>query len=98
MATSIRSRIVLTLVSALIVAGLVASWATYHSTRTELSGLFDAQLRHTALELIERGDIYIHDLRDMIMPVDAVDVVDDLAAALITKVNINIRHTDALRI
>ncbi len=56
MATSIRSRIVLTLVSALIVAGLVASWATYHSTRTELSGLFDAQLRHTALELIERGD------------------------------------------
>ena len=40
MAASIRSRIVLTLVSALIVAGLVASWATYHSTRSELSGLF----------------------------------------------------------
>ena len=56
MAASIRSRIVLTLVSALIVAGLVASWATYHSTRSELSGLFDEQLRHTALELIERGD------------------------------------------
>lgn len=56
MAASIRSRIVFTLVSALIVAGLVASWATYHSTRTELSGLFDEQLRHTALELIERGD------------------------------------------
>lgn len=56
MAVSIRSRIVLTLVSALIVAGLVASWATYHSTRSELSGLFDEQLRHTALELIERGD------------------------------------------
>lgn len=56
MAASIRSRIVLTLVSALVVAGLVASWATYHSTRTELSGIFDEQLRHTALELIERGD------------------------------------------
>lgn len=56
MAASIRSRIVFTLVSALIVAGLVASWATYHSTRSELSGLFDEQLRHTALELIERGD------------------------------------------
>ncbi len=56
MASSIRSRIVFTLVSALIVAGLVASWATYHSTRSELSGLFDAQLRHTALGLIERGD------------------------------------------
>lgn len=56
MAASIRSRIVLTLVSALVVAGLVASWATYHSTRAELSGIFDEQLRHTALELIERGD------------------------------------------
>lgn len=56
MASSIRSRIVLTLVSALVVAGLVASWATYHSTRSELSGIFDEQLRHTALELIERGD------------------------------------------
>ena len=39
-----------------------------------------------------------NNLRHMIDPVAFDDIVDDLAAALITKVNINIRHTDALRI
>ena len=33
-----------------------------------------------------------HDLRDMIMPVDAVDVVDDLAAAVDAEINVDIRH------
>ena len=62
MASSIRSRIVLTLVSALIVAGLAASWATYHSTRTELSRIFDSQLRQTALELVEAGDANVQNI------------------------------------
>ncbi|MDY6011019.1 MAG: ATP-binding protein [Duodenibacillus sp.] len=56
MATSLRSRIILTLVGALTVAGVGASWATYYSTRSELSDLFDSQLRHTALELTEKGE------------------------------------------
>lgn len=56
MATSIRSKIVFTLVSALTVAGFVASWATYYSTRSEFADIFDSQLRQTALELVELGD------------------------------------------
>ena len=56
---SIRSKIVLTLVSALVVAGLVASWATYYSTRSEFSAIFDSQLKHTAMEIVESGAIDI---------------------------------------
>lgn len=56
---SIRSKIVLTLVSALIVAGLVASWATYYSTRSEFSAIFDGQLKHTAEEIVETGSVDI---------------------------------------
>ena len=54
---SIRSKIVFTLVSALVVAGLVASWATYYSTRSEFSAIFDSQLKHTAMEIVESGAI-----------------------------------------
>lgn len=62
---SIRSRIVFTLVTALIVTGIGTSIATYYSTRDEFSAIFDAQLRNTALEISERGssthieDIYL---------------------------------------
>ena len=56
---SIRSKIVFTLVSALVVAGLVASWATYYSTRSEFSAIFDSQLKHTAMEIVESGAIDI---------------------------------------
>ncbi len=56
---SIRSKIVFTLVSALIVAGLVASWATYHATRSEFSAIFDSQLRRTAMEIVETGSVDI---------------------------------------
>ncbi|MDO4938266.1 MAG: histidine kinase dimerization/phospho-acceptor domain-containing protein, partial [Sutterellaceae bacterium] len=62
MATSIRSKIVFTLVSALVVAGLVASWATYYSTRSEFSDIFDSQLRQTALELVELGDTNVQNI------------------------------------
>lgn len=62
MATSIRSKIVFTLVSALVVAGLVASWATYYSTRSEFSAIFDSQLRQTALELVELGDTNVQNI------------------------------------
>lgn len=62
MATSIRSKIVFTLVSALVVAGLVASWATYYSTRSEFSAIFDSQLRQTALELVELGDTNVQSI------------------------------------
>ena len=54
---SIRSKIVFTLVSALFVAGFVASWATYYSTRSEFSAIFDSQLKHTAMEIVESGAI-----------------------------------------
>lgn len=54
---SLRSRIVFILVNALIVSGLVTVWATYHSTRTEISAVFDEQLKQTALALVERGGI-----------------------------------------
>ena len=57
---SIRGKLVLMLVSALVTAGVVASVATYYSTRMEFSSLFDAQLRHTALELIEGGNIEVN--------------------------------------
>ncbi len=59
---SIRAKIVFTLVSALIVAGLVASWATYHSTRSEFSAIFDSQLKHTAMEIVEAGSIDISNI------------------------------------
>ena len=59
---SIRSKIVFMLVSALFVSGLVASWATYHSTRAEISAMLDEQLRHTALELVEKGDTDISNI------------------------------------
>lgn len=62
MATSIRSRIVLTLVSALVVAGLAASWATYYATWSEFSDIFDSQLRQTALELVEAGDANVQNI------------------------------------
>ncbi len=52
---SIRGKLVFFLVSALVIAGVVASVATYYSTRTEFSALFDAQLKHSALELAESG-------------------------------------------
>lgn len=52
---SLRSRIVFILVNALIVSGLVTVWATYHSTRTEISAVFDEQLKQTALALVEKG-------------------------------------------
>lgn len=54
---SLRSRIVFMLVNALIVSGLVTVWATYHTTRTELSAVFDEQLKQTALALVEKGGI-----------------------------------------
>ena len=57
---SIRGKLVLMLVSALVTAGVVASVATYYSTRMEFSSLFDAQLKHTALELIEGGNIEVN--------------------------------------
>lgn len=62
MVASIRSRIVFTLVAALAVAGLVASFATYHSTRLELSRIFDDQLRLTALDIVERHKADVSDL------------------------------------
>ncbi len=52
---SIRGKLVFFLVSALVIAGVVASVATYYSTRMEFSALFDAQLKHSALELAESG-------------------------------------------
>ena len=52
---SIRAKLVFFLVTALILAGVVASVATYYSTRMEFSALFDAQLKHSALELAESG-------------------------------------------
>lgn len=48
---SIRSKIVLTLVTALMLSGLVSSLATFYAGRNEFSRLFDTQLQHVATEL-----------------------------------------------
>lgn len=53
MTSSIKSRLLSSLVGALTLAGLVSIVATYFSTRIEFSELFDAQLKHTALSLVE---------------------------------------------
>ena len=57
---SIRSKLVFFLVTALVLAGVVASTATYYSTRMEFAALFDAQLKHSALELAESGRLDVN--------------------------------------
>ena len=57
---SIRAKLVFFLVTALVLAGVVASVATYYSTRMEFAALFDAQLKHSALELAESGRLDVN--------------------------------------
>lgn len=59
---SIRAKLVFFLVTALVLAGVVASVATYYSTRMEFAALFDAQLKHSALELAESGRLDVNSI------------------------------------
>ena len=57
---SIRAKLVFFLVTGLVLAGVAASVATYYSTRMEFAALFDAQLKHSALELAESGRLDVN--------------------------------------
>lgn len=52
---SLRSRLLLTLLPALLLTGLLASGATYLRARSEIDRLFDYQLRQQALALRDRS-------------------------------------------
>jgi len=53
--SSIRRKLLLLLLAAVLIAGMVAAWGVYRQARTELDAVFDYHLRQMALALRDRS-------------------------------------------